>query len=345
VFHGNTTNWVFYSAIINEMGVDAFGNATVLRSRSNIDQDFTAERQELCKKMLLILSYFNRDGDHYHEDVVSIGALVGRFTHCADGKKGAIAAVSQSVLHELVGNDAAADAEADTLDACLKQKILEEFKSEKITLVADHNHAENVSIMTDAKFRNQAFWNVPTQAQAQFVINYKESSDYATLQRDEENTDRILQHFFQHIYVGPHELVNTIHRYLLSLDAHGRVGFIGLVCTMLAHLRPFSDMELELIPTDDLVKQRYCEIIPPVAGADPHAEPDYIFTRKGIETILFYAGYLAWNGLPGEHPLIADWNANLAWLYNIDREEEEAEAMPEENRHERYRAIYDAPPL
>lgn len=345
VFRDNATNWVFYSAIINQMGLDAFGNAAVHSSRSNIDQNFTAERQELCKKMLLILSYFNRDGDHYHEDVVSIGALVGRFTHCADGKKGAIAAVSQKVLHELVGNDAAADAEADTLDACLKQKILEEFKSEKITLVADHNHAENVSITTDAKFRNQAFWNVPTQAQAQFVLHYKESSDYATLPRDEENTDRILQHFFQHIYVGPHELVNTIHRYLLSLDAHGRVGFIGLVCAMLAHLRPFSDMELELIPTDDLVKQRYCEIIPPVAGADPHAEPDYIFTRKGIETILFYAGYLAWGGPEDQHPLIADWNANLRWLYNIDREEEEAEPMPEENRHERYRAIYDAPPL
>ena len=275
------------------------------------------------------------------------------------------------MLHDLIGDDAAADVEADTLDSCLKQKILEEFKSDKITLVADHNHAESVSIMTDTKFRNQAFWNVPTQAQAQFVINYMQDSDYATLPRDAENTDRILQHFYQHIYVGPHELVNIIHRYLLSLDAHGRAGFIGLVCTALTKIRPFANLEEDRIDYRDLVKERYCEIIPITqeaikaatdaayaaaianqedadaaaerAGAVA-AEPDYIFTRKGIEMILFYTGYLAWNGAAGAHPLRADWNENLRWLYNIDRKEEDDDAVEEVNRHKKYRAIYDAPP-
>ena len=94
---------------------------------------------------------------------------------------------------------------------------------------------------------------------------------------------------------------------------------------MLIDRRPFHDWGKE--PTtihfiDSLMQERYCDLVAPAAQAiaaaaiddEPEPEPDYIFTRRGIETILFYAGYLAWNGPPDQHPLIADWQENLAWL-------------------------------
>ena len=72
------------------------------------------------------------------------------------------------------------------------------------------------------------------------------------------------------------------------------------------------------------MQERYCEVIAPTVQAVAAAaigdelEPDYMFTRRGLETILFYAGYLAWNGPADQHPLIADWHANLAWLHAHD---------------------------
>jgi hypothetical protein len=70
------------------------------------------------------------------------------------------------------------------------------------------------------------------------------------------------------------------------------------------------------------LEERYCTKIEPtpevVAAAEtlqaPEPAPHYLLTRKGIELILFYAGYLAWNGRLEDHPLRADWIANLAWL-------------------------------
>ena len=113
----------------------------------------------------------------------------------------------------------------------------------------------------------------------------------------------MLQYFYQHIYVGPHELVNAIYKYLLTADEHKRQNFLGLVGQMLSTCRPFADWVEDGIDCRNLVRERYC------SATDPA-----MFTRRGIETILFYAGYLAWNGPDYEHPLIADWQANLAWL-------------------------------
>lgn len=316
------------------------------RHRENI-QEFTQERKELCKKLLLAFSYFDREGEHFADDMPMLASLIGRFTHCADGKKGAIESVARLALKGLRSAIvAAADddegaglelGEAD-FDTFLKQIILVDFKNDTITAVADHNHPESVSIITNIKFRHKDFWNVSTNSQAQYP-NYT-ATDYAYNQAEPDNVDIILRYFYQHIYAGPHELVNKIHAYLRSVDAGKRKKFLGWVCTMLGRHRPFKRWTGDLIDYKGLVEQRYCENIAQVGHP-----ADYLFTRKGIETILFYAGYLAWGGPANQHPLIADWNANLRWLYNIDLEEEEAEAMPEENRHERYRAIYDAAPL
>jgi hypothetical protein len=313
-----------------------FSVAEDRRHRENIE-DFTQERKELCKKLLLVFSYFDRAGDHFEDDMPMFASLIGRFTHCADGKKGAIESVARLALKGLrPAIVAAADddegaglelGEAD-LDTFLKQIILVDFKNDTITAVADHNHPESVSIITNIKFRHKDFWNVPTSSQAQYP--HYTATDYAYNLAGPDNVDIILRYFYQHIYAGPHELVNKIHAYLRSVDAHKRTNFLGFVSVMLGRHRPFAVWREELIDYTDLVKQRYCEIIPPVDGADPHAQPDYIFTRKGIETILFYAGYFAWNGPAGQHPLVADWNANLEWLYNID--------------HEKYNAIYNGPP-
>ena len=113
-------------------------------------------------------------------------SLTGRFTHCADGKKGAIESVARLALKGLRSAIvAAADddegaglelGEAD-LDTFLKQIILADFKNDTITDVSDHNHHESVSIITNIKFRHKDFWNVPTNSQAQYP-NYT-ATDYA----------------------------------------------------------------------------------------------------------------------------------------------------------------------
>ncbi len=325
-----------------------FSHPEADRLRENIEE-FTQERKELCKKLLLALSYFDRAGDHFEDDMPMLASLIGRFTHCADGKKGAIESVARLALKGLrsaivaVAADGGAAEEGEAglelgeadFDTLLKQIILVDFKNDTITAVADHNHHESVSIITNIKFRHKDFWNVPTNSEAQYP-NYT-ATDYAFKQAGHEAVDIILRYFYQHIYVGPHELVNKIHAYLRSVDAHKRENFLGLVCTMLGRHHPFADWTEDGIDYRNLVKQRYCEVLNQAevgaaiqaaraqaqATGDDQDEAeeeaiantaDYIFTRKGIETILFYAGYLAWNGLPGAHPLRADWNANLAWL-------------------------------
>jgi hypothetical protein len=76
---------------------------------------------------------------------------------------------------------------------------------------------------------------------------------------------------------------------------------------MLHTCRPFADWVEDGIDCRELVRERYC------SAADPA-----MFTRRGLETILFYAGYLAWNGHHHEHPLIADWYESLDWLRASD---------------------------
>jgi hypothetical protein len=191
----------------------------------------------------------------------------------------------------------------------LKKIILNDFKNDTITTLCDHpGDSENVSIVAKMKFDNQQFWNVPTATEPANAMfgNW----DYSPGGTGIEGANAVVKYFYQHIYAGPHELVNTIYSYLKSVDAKKRKGFFGLVCTMLAEHRPFADWTEDGINYEELVQQRYCENL---AAAD--AEPDYIFTRKGIETVLFYAGYLAWSGPADKHPLIADWQVNLRWLH------------------------------
>ncbi len=291
-----------------------------------INLEFDLQRQELCKKMLLSLTYFDQRAAAFG----MIGTLAGRFTHCADGKKGAIESVGCLALDGFKGRAENAIAIED-FDPYLKQIVLNNFKGNSIDSASDHpTNPESVSIITNIKYRHRNFWNVPTEAQAQFGLDSE--IDYAVrpnLLPDgiNSNIDMMLRYFYQHVYVGPHELVNVIYKYLLSVDAHKRKGFLGLVTAMLGQHRPFADWIEDAIDYTPLVLQRYCEIIPPTAEAIEVAaalgeplEPDYILTRKGIEMILFYAGYLAWNGAPGAHPLIADWRENLAWLRANDAE-------------------------
>ncbi|MEI6628656.1 MAG: hypothetical protein WCN27_04565, partial [Alphaproteobacteria bacterium] len=119
------------------------------------------------------------------------------------------------------------------------------------------------------------------------------------------NTDRVLQYFYQHVYVGPHELVNVIYTNLKSAGPHTRAGFFGFACTMLAGCSPFKDLQENLYDFRNCVKERYCELV---------GHEDYMFTRKGIETLLFYAKYLAWNGPAAQHPLKVDWEETLEWV-------------------------------
>ncbi len=269
---------------------------------------FTPERIALCQQAFLIFAYFDRAAGSYAADAQAIAPLAGRFTHCPDGKKTALEEVSSYVANEFLGGfavAAGAGVEVEyTFDEFLKKEIFKNFKKTSITALSDHPHeAENVSISAAIKWFNRDFWRVPNHIEA--AQPYFFAWDYYSVQNGLAGTNAVLQYFYQHIYAGPHELVNTIYKYLLTADAHARDRFLGLVGQMLSTCRPFADWVEDGIDCRELVGERYC------SAADPA-----IFTRKGIETILFYAGYLAWNVLDHEHPhpLIADWQANLDWL-------------------------------
>ena len=297
---------------------------------------FTPERIELCKKALLIFAYFDRAGDNYAVDYADMQMLMGRFAHCPDGKKTGIETIATRTLTALSGQVLAAAGDFDTY---VKNIILRTFKSDSIEELSAHEHYENVSIVATIKHRNQAFWNTPTDILPHYIEHYFDS-DYAfkpsaaygngdQLQRNAHypNIDRLLQYFYQHIYAGPHELVNQIYQYLHSANQVTREEFFEHVRTMLKTRRPCHDWAEEDSAQDFirvLMQERYCEVIAPTVQAVAAAaigdelEPDYMFTRRGLETILFYAGYLAWNGPADQHPLIADWHANLAWLHAHD---------------------------
>ena len=272
---------------------------------------FTPERIALCEQAFLIFAHLDRAGGNYATDAQAIAPLAGRFTHCPDGKKTALEEVSSYVANEFLGDLAVAAADAVveveyTFDEFLKKEIFKDFKKSTITALSDHPHeAENVSISAAIKWLNRDFWHVPNHiaaAQPSFF-----AWDYYSVQNGEAGTNAVLQYFYQHIYAGSHELVNVIYKYLLTADAHKRENFLGLVGQMLSTCRPFADWVEDGIDCRELVRERYC------SAADPT-----MFTRRGLETILFYAGYLAWNGPHHEHPLIADWHANLAWLHASD---------------------------
>lgn len=272
---------------------------------------FTPERIALCEQAFLIFAYFDRAGGNYATDAQAIAPLAGRFTHCPDGKKTALEEVSSYVANEFLGDLAVAAADAVveveyTFDEFLKKEIFKDFKKSTITALSDHPlDGENVSISGFIKYENRDFWNVPTEIAAN--APYYVAWDYYSVQNGLAGTNAVLQYFYQHIYAGPHELVNVIYKYLLTADAHKRENFLGLVGQMLSTCRPFADWVEDGIDCRELVRERYC------SAADPT-----MFTRRGLETILFYAGYLAWNGPHHEHPLIADWYENLAWLHASD---------------------------
>jgi hypothetical protein len=272
---------------------------------------FTPERIALCQQAFLIFAYFDRAAGSYAADAQAIAPLAGRFTHCPDGKKTALEEVSSYVANEFLGGFAVAAAGAGveveyTFDEFLKKEIFKNFKKTSITALSDHPHdGENVSITGFIKYENRDFWNVPTEiaANAPYFVAW----DYYSVQNGLPGTNAVLQYFYQHIYAGPHELVNTIYKYLLTADEAARDRFLGLVGQMLHRCRPFADWVEDGIDCRELVRERYC------SAADPA-----MFTRRGLETILFYAGYLAWNGPADQHPLIADWRENLAWLRASD---------------------------
>lgn len=271
---------------------------------------FTPERIALCQSAFLIFAYFDRAGGNYATDAQAIAPLAGRFTHCPDGKKTALEEVSSYVANEFLGDlDVAAGAGVEveyTFDEFLKKEIFKNFKKTSITALSDHPHeAENVSISAAIKWFNRDFWRVPNHIEAAQPSFF--AWDYYSVQNGLPGTNAVLQYFYQHIYAGPHELVNTIYKYLLTADAHARDNFLGLVGQMLHTCRPFADWVEDGIDCRELVRERYC------SAADPA-----MFTRRGLETILFYAGYLAWNGHHHEHPLIADWYESLDWLRASD---------------------------
>ena len=265
---------------------------------------FDQQRIELCKRVLLIFAYFDRTGAKYDIDMPDIAMLVGRFTHCSDGKKDGINIVSERALSALTGVEGSL-VDAD-FDSQLKLVILNSLKRNAVMALADHPaYSENVSLSLEIKYKNQDFWNIQTSAAPNFE-KYLMSDYYLG---DSHTTSLFIRYFYQHIYVGPHELVNKIYHYLLSVTPKDRDNFIGRVSTMLAQHRPFIDMQDETtVDYTELVKESYCEEI-------QSASADYTLSRKGIEMILFYAGYLAWNGHAPAHPLIADWNASLQWLH------------------------------
>ncbi len=274
------------------------------------------ERLELCKRTLAIFAYFNRQGDHYNDDIVDTAALAGGFTHCKDGKKGAIGSVSSRILQALTGENEVLVAE--DFDSVLKKRILPNFKIDTIDALANHDHGENVSIIGAIKQRHKDFWEFPCDIVANYGGNYR-YCDYAYMDAgwneayNEDVSDKILQHFYQHIYVGSHELVNTIYAYLKTGNEEDSrkkcADFLGLAMTRLSKQRPFEELILNTFDFAPMFKARYCEL------RDPNKDNgDYMPTRKGLETILFYGDYLAWNGEPDDHPLRKDWEETLGYL-------------------------------
>ena len=288
-----------------------FGTADPVRAglsgHCDFGADFSPQRVELCRKALLTFNYFNRNGDHYLDDLVDFAAVAGRFTHCGDGKKTAIEATSARVLCALSGNKA--DIVIEDFDAFLKKVALSSLKQKTIAELSDHpRYFENVSTVAMIKDRNKAFWRDPTDIVPELNPQAYKNSDYGLGTDDDlasPNTDRVLQYFYQHVYVGPHELVNVIYTNLKSASPHTRAGFFGFACTMLAGCSPFKDLQENLYDFSNCVKERYCELV---------GHEDYMFTRKGIETLLFYAKYLAWNGPAAQHPLKVDWEETLEWV-------------------------------
>ncbi|MCX7342749.1 MAG: hypothetical protein NT128_01180 [Proteobacteria bacterium] len=288
-----------------------FGTADPVRAglswHWDFGEDFSPQRVELCRKALLTFNYFNRNGDHYLDDLADFAAIAGRFTHCSDGKKTAIEATSSRVLCALSGNEA--DIVIEDFDTFIKKVALSNVKQKTIAELSDHpGYFENVSTVAMIKDRNKAFWGDPTDIVPELSPQAYKNSDYGLGTDDDlasPNTDRVLQYFYQHVYVGPHELVNVIYTNLKSAGPHTRAGFFGFACTMLAGCSPFKDLQENLYDFRNCVKERYCELV---------GHEDYMFTRKGIETLLFYAKYLAWNGPAAQHPLKVDWEETLEWV-------------------------------
>jgi hypothetical protein len=366
--------------------------------------NFTPERVTLCKKLLLMMTRLNRPGNNYMDDLAMIAALVGRFTHCADGKKTGIEETAYNTFLAYTGGEAALDG-INTLDEFLKRLVLMSFKTDAIGLLSVHNHHhENTSIIALIKNRNQAFWNVESHVAADHPGEYK-NSDYA-IGNDaypilNDNIDLLIRYFYQHIYVGPHELINAIHTHLKAAHFEVRKKFNTIVFRMLQDIPPFSAWE-DIASYTDFVQQRYCVNISNMGateaqvaaaevaesamieaenhletakqelqriGEDParfselagahetvefnnqilaaareeadasraavneaneyDATADYLITKKGLETVLLYGGYLRWHGSAAQHPLVSEWKANLAWFKHEDEEEYNNTYLPE----------------
>ena len=221
------------------------------------DGVFSDQRKELCKKALLLFAYLNRGGagrDTYFEDTALIAPLIGRLTHCEDGKKTGFESTASVALAILSGGDAIVD--PDSFDAYITNAILSEFKTDAISALSDHPHqGENTSIVAITKSRHQDFWHVPTAVVAQYPAQYA-SSDYWF--GTTEHTDRFLQYVYQHIYVSPHELVNVVYKHLVKLDQEKRDRFMNFLNAKLSEIRPFADWVTEAVDIVPLIKQRYC---------------------------------------------------------------------------------------
>lgn len=299
------------SYIFQTLGI-LFGTADPIREGLSWEwkwDDFPAERIELCQKVLLTFHYFGRDGKHYLDDMADIAAFAGRATHCADGKKTGIEATSSRALCALSGYEE--DIVIEDFDALLKKVVFRDLKSKTLgALVGGHDHRENVTMEAMIRDRNQKFLSVPTNIQPKLNPYAYKESDYGLDTNDKfaaPNTDKVLQHFYQHIYVGPHMLVNEVYDYLNSATTQKRRTFFSFAYAMLARKRPFEDMMMEAYDYTDIVRTRYCAVV---------EKDDYTFTRKGIEIMLFHAGYLAWDGADEDekHPLRVDWKANISCL-------------------------------
>ncbi len=333
---------------------------------------FDAERQALCKKVLFIFTYFSRPGGSYQADYSDYASLVGRFTHCNDGKKDAINNVSSRALVSLVGNDNAGPGVGYDFNTFIKKWLLSNLKNESINKVCNHpEYRENVSLSLEIRFLNKDFWE--NQSERAGMGGKLNASDYAFTRGEKgiplEQINSVLQAFYQHVYVSPQELVNVIYNKLKTSDRKLRADFFGRASEMLINLPqfPFQQWMIAGIDVDKFIQQGYCtdnclaaqlkhaedalkavqhlgeaQVVAAVqsvgearqriadarraAGldlgrADRDAKnPDYMFTRKGIEALLFYSGYLAWSGSKVTHPLVVNWRQAAKWLKEDDVE-------------------------
>lgn len=290
------------------------------------DYNFTEEREEICKKVLIIFAYFNRQEGSYDLDCALMGTLAGRLTHCSDGKKSGIESTAQLAAKQFTNNQSdLGNQSIECLDQFIKKIILGDFKLKTIQDATYQIHPENVSIIASIRKRNADFWGAPSIGNDIYPYNYKFNSDYALY--DYEANDECVRYCYQHIYAGPHALIDSIYKRIApekgefdntneakakaKEKARTRKQFLGLASKAL-DLRPFKDIaESAEHPDvfDDLIKSRYC-----IKLDNPNDEKDYTFTRAGIEKVLFYTGYLAWDGQDNEHPLIEDWQENIRWL-------------------------------